>query len=66
MLFNSLEFAGFFPIVCALYFLLPHRARLPLADLMLDTFPCNGHTTSSDALWAGVPVLPTRLFSRRL
>ena len=30
MLFNSLEFAGFFPIVCALYFLLPHRARLPL------------------------------------
>ncbi|MEY4753661.1 MAG: hypothetical protein RJA44_1336, partial [Pseudomonadota bacterium] len=34
-----------------------HRARLPCADLILDTYPCSGHTTSSDALWAGVPVL---------
>jgi predicted O-linked N-acetylglucosamine transferase (SPINDLY family) len=34
-----------------------HRARLPQADLCLDTFPCGGHTTASDALWAGVPVL---------
>ncbi len=34
-----------------------HRSRLPLADLCLDTFPCGGHTTASDALWAGVPVL---------
>jgi predicted O-linked N-acetylglucosamine transferase (SPINDLY family) len=34
-----------------------HRRRLPLADLCLDTFPCGGHTTASDALWAGVPVL---------
>lgn len=34
-----------------------HRARLPQADLILDTFPCSGHTTTSDALWAGVPVL---------
>ena len=34
-----------------------HLARLPQADLALDTGPCNGHTTTSDALWAGVPVL---------
>jgi predicted O-linked N-acetylglucosamine transferase (SPINDLY family) len=34
-----------------------HRARLPQADRILDTFPCSGHTTTSDALWAGVPVL---------
>ncbi len=34
-----------------------HLARLPLADLALDAFPCNGHTTTSDALWAGVPVV---------
>jgi predicted O-linked N-acetylglucosamine transferase (SPINDLY family) len=34
-----------------------HRARLPNADLFLDTYPCGGHTTASDALWAGVPVL---------
>ena len=37
-----------------------HLARLPLADLALDTFPCNGHTTSSDALWAGVPLITLR------
>jgi predicted O-linked N-acetylglucosamine transferase (SPINDLY family) len=34
-----------------------HLGRLVAADLALDTFPCNGHTTTSDALWAGVPVL---------
>ena len=34
-----------------------HLARLPLADLVLDTSPYNAHTTASDALWAGVPVL---------
>jgi protein O-GlcNAc transferase len=28
-----------------------------LADLFLDCFVCNAHTTASDALWAGVPVL---------
>jgi predicted O-linked N-acetylglucosamine transferase (SPINDLY family) len=34
-----------------------HLARLTLADLFLDTLPYNAHTTASDALWAGVPVL---------
>jgi protein O-GlcNAc transferase len=34
-----------------------HLARLALADLALDTFTCNGHTSTSDALWAGVPVV---------
>jgi predicted O-linked N-acetylglucosamine transferase (SPINDLY family) len=34
-----------------------HLARLKLADLFLDTLPYNAHTTTSDALWAGVPVL---------
>jgi predicted O-linked N-acetylglucosamine transferase (SPINDLY family) len=34
-----------------------HLARHCLADLFLDTLPYNAHTTSSDALWAGLPVL---------
>ncbi|MFO1413389.1 MAG: tetratricopeptide repeat protein [Burkholderiales bacterium] len=34
-----------------------HIARHQLADLFLDTLPFNAHTTASDALWAGVPVL---------
>lgn len=34
-----------------------HSARIALADLFLDTLPCNAHTTASDVLWAGVPVL---------
>jgi predicted O-linked N-acetylglucosamine transferase (SPINDLY family) len=34
-----------------------HLARLGLADLFLDTLPCNAHATASDALWAGLPVL---------
>lgn len=34
-----------------------HFARLPLADAILDALVCNGHTTTSDALWAGVPVI---------
>jgi len=34
-----------------------HIARQRLADLFLDTAPCNAHTTASDALWAGLPVL---------
>lgn len=34
-----------------------HLARHARADLFLDTWPCNAHTTASDALWAGLPVL---------
>jgi predicted O-linked N-acetylglucosamine transferase (SPINDLY family) len=34
-----------------------HLARLRNADLFLDTVPYNAHTTGSDALWAGVPLL---------
>ena len=34
-----------------------HLARYRLADLFLDTLPCNAHTTASDALWAGLPVV---------
>jgi predicted O-linked N-acetylglucosamine transferase (SPINDLY family) len=34
-----------------------HLARHRCADLFLDTWPCNAHTTASDALWAGLPVL---------
>jgi len=34
-----------------------HLARLKLSDLVLDTLPHNAHTTASDALWCGVPVI---------
>lgn len=34
-----------------------HLARHQCADLFLDTLPYNAHTTASDALWAGLPVL---------
>ena len=37
-----------------------HLARLRLADLFLDTLPCNAHTTANDALLAGLPVLTAR------
>ena len=38
-------------------FLPEHLARHRAADLFLDTLPYNAHTTASDALWAGLPVL---------
>jgi predicted O-linked N-acetylglucosamine transferase (SPINDLY family) len=49
----------------------PHAeylARLQLADLFLDTEPYNAHTTASDALWAGCPVLtrPGTTFAGRV
>src|SRR6266480_1537170 len=34
-----------------------HLARHAAADLFLDTLPYNAHTTGSDALWAGLPLL---------
>jgi predicted O-linked N-acetylglucosamine transferase (SPINDLY family) len=37
-----------------------HVARLKAADIALDTFPYNSHTTASDAVWAGVPLVTTR------
>lgn len=45
-----------------------HLARLRAADLFLDTWPCNAHTTASEALWAGVPVLtvPGETFASRV
>jgi protein O-GlcNAc transferase len=43
----------FAPIVAPAEHLERHRH----ADLFLDTLPCNAHTTASDALWAGLPVL---------
>jgi protein O-GlcNAc transferase len=45
-----------------------HLARHRRADLFLDTFPYNAHTTASDALWAGLPVLtrPGETFASRV
>ncbi len=45
-----------------------HLARHLLADLFLDTFPCNAHTTASDALWSGLPLLTCsgRTFASRV
>lgn len=34
-----------------------HLQRVSFADCFLDSFPCNAHTTASDALWAGVPLI---------
>jgi protein O-GlcNAc transferase len=45
-----------------------HLARQALADLMLDTWPYGAHTTASDALRMGVPVLtlPGKSFASRV
>ncbi len=37
-----------------------YLARYRLADLLVDTLPYNAHTTASDALWTGLPVLTCR------
>jgi predicted O-linked N-acetylglucosamine transferase (SPINDLY family) len=45
-----------------------HFSRLALADVFVDTWPYNAHTTAADALWAGVPVLtlPGESFASRV
>ncbi len=45
-----------------------HLARMSAANLFLDTLPYNAHTTSSDALWVGLPVLtcPGETFASRV
>jgi predicted O-linked N-acetylglucosamine transferase (SPINDLY family) len=45
-----------------------HLGRLRAADLFLDTAPYNAHTSASDALWAGVPVVscPGESFASRV
>ncbi|MBF0126224.1 MAG: UDP-N-acetylglucosamine-peptide N-acetylglucosaminyltransferase, partial [Magnetococcales bacterium] len=48
---NRLLFASRMPTLSE------HLGRLTWADLALDTFPYTSHTTGSDALWAGVPLI---------
>jgi predicted O-linked N-acetylglucosamine transferase (SPINDLY family) len=48
--YNRLIFAGRMPLP-------EHLSRQSLADLFLDTLPYNAHTTASDALWVGLPLL---------
>jgi len=45
-----------------------HLARLACADLFLDAWPCNAHTTAGEALWVGVPVVTVqgRTFAQRV
>lgn len=47
---SRLHFAPHLPLA-------DHLARIRCADIFLDTFPVNAHTTASDALWAGIPVV---------
>ncbi|MET0707717.1 MAG: hypothetical protein ABWY82_12885, partial [Tardiphaga sp.] len=50
---DRLVFAARMPVAA-------HLARHRCADLFLDTLPYNAHTTASDALWAGLPLLTCR------
>jgi predicted O-linked N-acetylglucosamine transferase (SPINDLY family) len=45
-----------------------HLSRLACADIYLDAWPCNAHTTAGEALWVGVPVvtLQGRTFAQRV
>jgi len=44
-------------IFCERIEMLDHLSRHQIADLFLDTYPYNAHTTCSDALWSGLPIL---------
>lgn len=48
---NRIIFAKRLPVLS------DYLARYQFADLFLDTFPYNAHSTASDALWAGIPIL---------
>lgn len=68
---TAAQAAGLDPARLVFMAKLPHPqylARYPLADLFLDTHPYNAHTTASDALWAGCPVLtcPGNTFAARV
>jgi protein O-GlcNAc transferase len=58
---RRLIFAGRMPMA-------EHLKRLEVADLFLDTLPYNAHTTATDALWMGLPVLsrPGEAFAARV
>jgi protein O-GlcNAc transferase len=45
-----------------------HMRRLGCADIYLDAWPCNAHTTAGEALWVGVPVvtLTGEIFAQRV
>jgi len=45
-----------------------HLSRLAHADVYLDAWPCNAHTTAGEALWVGVPVVTIegRTFAQRV
>ncbi len=68
---SAAQAAGLDPARLVFMAKLPHPqylARYQLADLFLDTNPYNAHTTASDSLWAGCPVLtcPGATFAARV
>lgn len=68
---SAAKAAGLDPARLVFMAKLPHPqylARYQLADLFLDTNPYNAHTTASDSLWAGCPVLtcPGATFAARV